>query len=109
MNKTAAVSFARAAGELSALAVLNARHAKALNQDDLADGGAKDPSVTDVANIVLRTGSPFEATARLNQQFSSRDFLTNQHCPFRELFKKQQRLNLHSDMTYMSRSSPTQY
>jgi hypothetical protein len=106
MNKTAAVGFARAVGELSGLAILNTRLMKALNQDDLPDGGANDPSVTDVVNVVLRSGSPFEATARLNQQFSSRDFLTNRRCPFRELFKKQQRLSLYSDMSDLSRPSP---
>ena len=106
MNKTAAVDFARAAGELSGLTILNAKHLKALNQDELPNHGASDPSVTDVVNIVLRTGSPFEATARLNQQFSSRDFLTNGQCPFRELFMKQQRLGLYSDMNDLSRSTP---
>lgn len=102
MNKTSAVAFARAAGQLSGLEILSAKRAKALHQDDLPDGGANDPSVTDVVNIVLRSGSPFEATAKLNQQFSSRDFLTNGRCPFRELFKKQQRLSLYSDMNDLS-------
>jgi hypothetical protein len=106
MNKTAAVGFARASGDLSGLAILSARHIKSLNQDDIPDGGVNDPSITDVVNIVLRSGSPFEATARLNQQFSSRNFLTNGRCPFRELFKKQQRLSLYSDMNDLFRPSP---
>ena len=106
INKTAAVGFARASGELSGLEILSARHLREFNQDDLSGGGTSDPSITDVVNIVLRSGSPFEATARLNQQFSSRDFLTNGHCPFRELFKKQQRLSIYSDMNDLSRPSP---
>lgn len=106
MNKTAAVGFARAAGGLSGLAILKSKHLRKFDQDDLSDGGAADPSVTDIVDVVLRTGSPFEATARLNQQFSSMDFFTNARCPFRELFKKQQRLNLYSDMSELSRFRP---
>jgi hypothetical protein len=108
MNKTAAVKFARAAGEYSGLSTLRVRRVKSYSQDDLPDGGASDPSVTDVVAIVLRTGSPFEATAQLNQQFQSRDLLTNPHCPFRELFKKQQRLALSSDLSDVVRTKPPQ-
>ena len=104
MNRSAAVKFARAAGDYSGLSVLRVHHVRAYSQDDLPGAGASDPSVTDVVAIVLRTGSPFEATAKLNQQFQSRDFLINTHCPFRELFKKQQRLALSSDLSDVART-----
>jgi len=106
MNKTAAVGFSRAAGQFSGLSILKTRRLRSLEQDDLAGKGACDPSVTDVVNVVLRTGSPFEATARFNQQFASKDFLTNARYPFRELFKKQQRLALSSDMSDVIRPAP---
>lgn len=106
MNKTEAVTFARAAGQFSGLSVLARLHRKSVEQDDLPGHGTCDDSITDIANAVLRTGSPFEASLKSNQQFSPRDFLTNPRYPFRELFQKQQRLALSSEMNAILRDRP---
>lgn len=106
MNKTEAVAFARAAGQFSGLSILARLHRRSAEQDDLPGEGTCDESITDIANAVLRTGSPFEASLKSNQQFSPRDFLTNPHYPFRELFQKQQRLALSSDMSTVLRDHP---
>ncbi len=109
MNKNAAVLFARAAGQYSGLSVLRMQHAKSFSADDwkrITTRNGSDPTIDDVVVVVLRTGSPFEATAQLNQRFSSRNFLTTNTCPFRELFTNQQMLSMGSDLHDISRSRP---
>jgi hypothetical protein len=109
MNKNAAVLFARAAGRYSGLSILRIQRAKSFSVDDwrkITTRSGSDPTIDDIVVVVLRTGSPFEATAQLNQRFSSRNFLTTNKCPFRELFTNQQMLSMGSDLHDISRSQP---
>jgi len=113
-NKTSAVLFARAAGEYSGLSVLHIKQAKSFMQDEwhqiskVGDDATKgDVTIGDLAAIVIRAGSPFEATAKLNQQFPARDFLTNRKgCPFYAIFSHQQSLSMGSGLTDVTRTSP---
>ena len=109
INKNAAVDFARAAGKYSGLSVLRLQHVTSVDDARWAEvvkEKGTDPTIEDIVAIVLRTGSPFEATAQLNQRFSSRDFLTTPQCPFRDLFMNQRALNTGSYLNDITRRSP---
>jgi hypothetical protein len=109
INKTAAVLFARAAGEYSALSILRLKHKTSFSEVDWEGMVRKengDPTIDDLVNVLLRMGSPFEATAAFNQRFGARDFLTIGDCPFKELFNNDRNLTMESDLTDVTRLKP---
>ena len=98
LNRGAAVHFARAAGDFSATFILASQHKTSFSDYDPAYRGTTATSVETITDITRRSGSPFEAKDMRNATFPSRNFLTIASCPFYELYKNEQDLELGSAM-----------
>ena len=96
VNRSAAVHFARASGDFSASYILRNGHKTSMSEDDPRYKPATEGAITAINIVTLRTGSPFEAKNAKNGVFASIDFFEQRICPFRELFLKEQSLNLSS-------------
>jgi hypothetical protein len=112
-NKTGAVLFARAAGEFAGLDILFRHHAVSLSDhdplepEDEVTEEDKRSALSDIDVIVLRTGSPFQASARFNQRFSPADILRNVHsCGFHEIYGNQRTLAEGSGLNIDLRRKP---
>jgi len=94
MNKTAAVTFARAAGGFAGLSILHGDNALSFKDEDVSEG-VRDKVLDDIDIFVLRTGSPFQASTRFNPRFSPKDMLVNgRTCQFNEIFDNRRTLTM---------------
>jgi len=105
VDRTAAASFARAAGNFGGLYTLARHRAKSIGGDDHEIAALRDAAILDIEVITLRTGSPFEAENRLNNKFASRTFFST-GCPYVGLFENQMRLTMSSGLPLALLASP---
>jgi hypothetical protein len=98
LNRSAAVTFARASGDYAGVYILNNANKVSMNTDEAGYEDFVRSAVNAIDAITLRTGSPFEIEGKLNASFVSREFLVQPKCAFREVFRKQRELMLASDL-----------
>lgn len=91
-NRAAAASFARSAGKLSALMMLQLQQKPIMDQGDLCNEASlakRQQMETSMGNALLRDPGPFEGTTQLNPTFFAWRLLYT--VPFNNLFAKAQR------------------
>lgn len=94
LDRSAAIQFARAAGDFSATYILRVRRRTSMPEWDRDYKDATKGSIVVTEMVTLRTGSPFEAKNLMNERFASRDFFEETTCPFRSAFELEQKLSL---------------
>jgi hypothetical protein len=100
VDRTAAVQFARAAGNFTAIYLLHKQKRVALDQGGSGADSLSQASTDVLDAVTTRSGSPFEAKDALNQVFVSAPLVTSGSiCPFAELYNKQFELTASSALS----------